>query len=136
MFEGKLVFAAGNFGDFDIFLYDFSSNQLKQLTSDDAWNDYPRFSPDGGKIAFGSTRSGKQEIWMMNADGSGANGTIEITETIEAQFIGSNWHGIFRTIPVEYTTPQGLNYTLFLEPLSVKDDTGHPTNRRTMCKIS
>src|ERR1700685_2884055 len=31
MFEGKLVFAAGNFGDFDIFLYDFSSNQLKQL---------------------------------------------------------------------------------------------------------
>lgn len=72
MFEGKLVFAAGNFGDFDIFLYDFSSNQLTQLTSDDAWNDYPRFSPDGGKIAFGSTRSGKQEIWIMNADGSDA----------------------------------------------------------------
>ena len=28
MFEGKLVFAAGNFGDFDIFLYDLSSNKL------------------------------------------------------------------------------------------------------------
>ncbi len=53
-------------------------------------------------------------------------GTIEVTETIEAQFIGSNWHGIYRTIPVEYITPAGLNYTLLLEPLSVTDDSGQP----------
>jgi len=72
MFEGKLVFAAGNFGDYDIFLYDLSSKKLTQLTSGEAWNDYPRFSPDARKIAFGSTRSGKQEIWIMNADGSDA----------------------------------------------------------------
>ena len=55
-----------------------------------------------------------------------SDGTIEVTETIEAQFIGSNWHGIYRTIPVEYTTPAGLDYTLLLEPLSVTDDTGQP----------
>jgi uncharacterized membrane protein len=55
-----------------------------------------------------------------------ADGTIEVTEIIEAQFIGTNWHGIYRIIPVEYTTPQGLNYTLFLDPLSVTDDDGHP----------
>jgi uncharacterized membrane protein len=54
------------------------------------------------------------------------DGMIEVTETIEAEFIGSNWHGIYRTIPIEYATPQGLNYTLFLEPLSVTDDTGQP----------
>jgi Tol biopolymer transport system component len=69
---GKLVFAAGNVGDYDIFLYDLGSNKLVQLTSDTAWNDYPRFSPEARQIAFGSTRSGKQEIWTMNADGSGA----------------------------------------------------------------
>ena len=72
MLEGKLVFAAGNFGDYDIFLYDLSAKKLTQLTSGIAWNDYPRFSPDATKIAFGSTRSGKQEIWLMNVDGSGA----------------------------------------------------------------
>ena len=54
------------------------------------------------------------------------DGTIEVTETIEAQFMGSNWHGIYRTIPVEYITPQGLTYTLLLEPLSVTDDFGQP----------
>jgi uncharacterized membrane protein YgcG len=55
-----------------------------------------------------------------------ADGTIEVTETIEAQFIGSNWHGIYRTIPVEYITPAGLTYTLLLEPLSVTDSAGQP----------
>ena len=53
------------------------------------------------------------------------DGTIVVTETIQAQFIGSNWHGIYRTIPVEYTTPQGLDFTLLLQPIGVTDDSGH-----------
>jgi uncharacterized membrane protein len=52
------------------------------------------------------------------------NGTIEVTEIIEARFTGF-WHGIYRTIPVEYDTPQHLNYSLLLESLSVTDDDGH-----------
>jgi uncharacterized membrane protein len=52
------------------------------------------------------------------------NGTIDVTEVIEVQFTGA-WHGIYRTIPIEYTTPQGFSYTLFLDPISLTDDTGH-----------
>jgi hypothetical protein len=40
--------------------------------------------------------------------------TLDVTETIEANFIGV-WHGLYRTIPVEYVTPQGFNYTLFVK---------------------
>ena len=48
---------------------------------------------------------------------------LDITETIEAKFIGA-WHGIFRTIPIEYATPQGFNYTLFVKFDGATDDTG------------
>ena len=37
------------------------------------------------------------------------DGTIDVTENIQAHFIGGPWHGLYRTIPVEYVTPQGMN---------------------------
>jgi Tol biopolymer transport system component len=42
--------------------------QLTTSTSDDQ---FFVISPDGAKIAFSSGRSGADEIWVMNADGSG-----------------------------------------------------------------
>jgi uncharacterized protein (TIGR04222 family) len=52
------------------------------------------------------------------------DGTIDVTEVIQVQFIGS-WKGLYRTIPVKYTTPQGFSFTLFLDPISITDDAGH-----------
>jgi Tol biopolymer transport system component len=42
-----------------------------QLLDDDWRNRLPRWSPDGGRIAFYSNREGAYEIWSVNADGSG-----------------------------------------------------------------
>jgi uncharacterized membrane protein len=53
------------------------------------------------------------------------NGSIDVTENIQVHFIGGPWHGLYRTIPVEYVTPQGLNYTLFLSVKSVTDGDGN-----------
>jgi uncharacterized membrane protein YgcG len=52
------------------------------------------------------------------------NGNVDVTENITVQFIGGPWHGIYRSIPVEYAGPRGLNYSLFLEVKSVTDDDG------------
>ena len=54
-----------------------------------------------------------------------ANGSIDVTENIEVHFIGGPWHGLYRTIPVEYVTPQGLNYSLFLSVKSITDGDGN-----------
>ncbi len=51
--------------------------------------------------------------------------TIDVTETIQAQFIGTGWHGIYRTIPIQYTDPEGFNYTLFLDHVTATDGDGH-----------
>ena len=53
------------------------------------------------------------------------DGTTDVTETIEARFIGENWHGLYRSIPVEYTNPQGANYTLFLDHIAATDSNGN-----------
>src|SRR5713101_4328077 len=51
------------------------------------------------------------------------NGVLDVTQTISPRFIGA-WHGIYRTIPVEYVTPQGFNYALLLDVPSVTDASG------------
>lgn len=51
------------------------------------------------------------------------DGSIVVEEVIVPRFTGS-WNGIFRTIPVEYRTPQGLNYTLRLDLEGATDDEG------------
>jgi uncharacterized membrane protein YgcG len=53
------------------------------------------------------------------------NGSIDVTETITVHFLGGPWHGLYRSIPVEYVTPQGLNYTLFLSIKSITDGEGN-----------
>ena len=51
------------------------------------------------------------------------SGEVEVTETLKVRFEGS-YNGIFRTIPIQYRTRAGLNYTLGLEILSVEDGAG------------
>ena len=50
--------------------------------------------------------------------------SVDVTETIHPHFYGTGWHGLYRTIPVEYVTPQGFNYSLFLSIQSITDGDG------------
>jgi len=55
-----------------ICVVDFDGTNLKQLTtSKEKYDDtYPAWSPDGKRIAFMSNRTGKNQIYVMNADGT------------------------------------------------------------------
>jgi TolB protein len=63
-------YGPGQPGSSDIYLMDIASKQWVQLTHDGGRNDYPSWSPDGRHIVFESRRSGKEEVWMMLADGT------------------------------------------------------------------
>jgi Tol biopolymer transport system component/DNA-binding winged helix-turn-helix (wHTH) protein len=45
---------------------------LRLTDANDEWNFEPAVSPDGGRIAFVSTRSGSPEIWVTGSDGGAA----------------------------------------------------------------
>ncbi|MDP2654806.1 MAG: DPP IV N-terminal domain-containing protein [Candidatus Omnitrophota bacterium] len=68
--KGTIVFVSGRHGDYDVFTVELPSGEIDKLTTGDSWNDMPKWSPDGRKIAYISNKSGTAEIWVMNADGS------------------------------------------------------------------
>ena len=76
--KGQIVFSSGKQGDYDIWKLNLDSQELKQLTVGDYWNDSPKWSPDGNNIIFVSNKSGFPEIWMMDKEG---NNQRQITET-------------------------------------------------------
>ena len=63
-------YGPGEPGSSDIYLMDIASKQWVQLTHDGGRNDFPSWAPDGRHLVFQSSRTGKEEIWMMLADGT------------------------------------------------------------------
>jgi len=71
----------------DIFLVDITGGQLRQLTADAGSNEDPTWSPDGRFIAFTTTRSGRRQIYVMDADGSAPH----LVANIRGNSFTPNW---------------------------------------------
>lgn len=66
-FSGRIVFQSDLDGDNEIYV--LTADGLAQLT-DNSWDDrYPRWSPDGRRIAFSANARGTFDLFVMGADG-------------------------------------------------------------------
>lgn len=80
-----IAFASNQEGDDDIFVVqlgnpDAPHARTAKLTDKDDWESdkCPSYSPDGSQIVFFSNRSGREQLWVMNADGSNPHQILQI----------------------------------------------------------
>jgi|CXWL01.1.fsa_nt_gi imidazolonepropionase-like amidohydrolase/Tol biopolymer transport system component len=52
----------------DLYLLPLTGGEAKAVTTGMAWDEQPRFSPDGKSIAFTSDRGGGDNIWILRLD--------------------------------------------------------------------
>jgi Tol biopolymer transport system component len=77
-FPGRIVFQSDLDGDSEIFL--LTSGELKQLTHN-TWEDrYPRWSPDGRRIAFSANPRGNFDIFIMDDRGENVTAVTDSPE--------------------------------------------------------
>jgi serine/threonine-protein kinase len=55
----------------DIWIWDFTRRVLTRLTTDPNADQFPVWTPDGRRIAFGSSRAGEFNLFWQPADGTG-----------------------------------------------------------------
>ena len=56
--------------EFDIFAMNDRGHEMERLSYDAKHNESPDWSPDGKLLTFSSKRKGRNEIYVMKADGS------------------------------------------------------------------
>ena len=65
----RLAFSANRSGNYEIWVWE-EGGSPERITDDPALDARPSWSPDGGALAFESSRGGVLNIWRMEADGS------------------------------------------------------------------
>ncbi|HEV8485014.1 MAG TPA: winged helix-turn-helix domain-containing protein, partial [Blastocatellia bacterium] len=86
-------------GDFNIYRIDVSDstgsgNLPIKLTPSTRLDFAPQYSPDGKRIVFQSDRSGSQEIWMCDSDGSHAVQVTFLNRVVDTPRWSPNGHQI------------------------------------------
>jgi Tol biopolymer transport system component/imidazolonepropionase-like amidohydrolase len=72
----------------DIYTLPISGGQARRIIGGMSFESQPQFSPDGKKIVFLSDRSGAENVWLANADGSDAK---PVTKGRNQMFCSPTW---------------------------------------------
>ena len=94
----------------DLYTLPIEGGKATRITSGQAFDGQPHFSPDGNTIAFVSDRTGNDNLWLMNANGTGAHA---LTREDARTFISPTWTPDGKYVLVS-RNGTGAGYNLFM----------------------
>jgi TolB protein len=67
----EIAYAARSGRGYDIRIYEVASGETRQVTFGEGSNESPAYAPNGRHLAFTSTRSGRNHVFVIGRDGRG-----------------------------------------------------------------
>jgi len=83
-FELRTYSLESNRGNADVWIVSSDGATLRQLTTNEAQDSAPAWSPDGTRLAFLSTRSGTSQVWSIPIDGGEAVRLTDLPLAVDA----------------------------------------------------
>lgn len=105
----------------DLYTVPIGGGTATRLTSGLPHDMAPRFSPDGKRVVFVSDRSGDDNLWLMNADGTDP---VQLTKGIGSTYLSPDWTPDGQYIVVSRSAPLSGLEKLWL--FHVRGGTGLP----------
>src|SRR5437867_363020 len=106
-----------------LYRLDINGGNAVPITSGFSFESQPRFSPDGKQIVYVSDRSGADNVWISNSDGSA---TKRLTNDANTMFTSPTWTRDGRYILVSRLKPKGYGSVLEVWMYDIKGGSGIP----------
>ncbi|MEJ2080391.1 MAG: S9 family peptidase, partial [Acidobacteriota bacterium] len=89
-----------NKGRFDIWMVNTDGSGLRQLTTNPASDQNPRWDPDGRHLWFLSTRSGSSQVWKLPLEGGEAVQVTDLPLDVDAMVVAPDGENLILAINV------------------------------------
>ncbi len=103
-----------------LYTMSITGGEARLISSGMSFDSQPRFSPDGRRLAFASDRSGAENLWIADVDGSNAR---QLSKDEQAQFSSPFWLADGQTVLIS-KYPQMPSGTAELWAYNVNGGTG------------
>ena len=130
-FDGRRLALDNREGkNLDVWVYEWERDTLSRLTFDPGEDIYPVWTPDGGRIAFSSTRAEQatRNLYWHRADGTGE--AERLTESKNPQY-PTSWHPSGKFLAFQETNQQ-TSWDILILPLTGDEASGWKPGKPTV----